>query len=333
MKNDSRVSIIIPVYNVEEYLKACLDSVIGQTYKNIEIIIVNDGSTDNSLEICKTYLDSRITIIDKENGGLSDARNKGVAASIGEYILFVDSDDIVHPNLVEELINILFEYECDISGCDKTEFLDEHTLKWHDNDCEIQIWNSDEIMRNLVGNYTDQLTMAQYKLYKRNLVVENPFPVGKIHEDEFTAYKILNGCNLFAYSKKKLYGYRKRNNSIMRSFNLNAEKDLVNAKQQIYRFYCDNIKDDRAKSRAYFLMLRNIELSYYKIIDSKVKTEFLDELVDVFKKAYVLESENKRELNVYEKLILAVFFYFRSGYILMEKIKRKIQRENNSTSI
>lgn len=316
------VSIIIPVYNVEKYVEECLDSVINQTYKNIEIVVVNDGSTDNSLQLCKKYTDPRIIIIDKSNGGLSDARNEGVKASTGEYIIFIDSDDVVHSDLVEELICNLLKYECDISGCDKVAFIDGTELKWCDDESGIQIWDSNEIMKNLVGNYTDQLTLAPYKLYRRNVIIENPFPVGKLHEDEFTAYKILYSCQSFAYSKKKLYGYRLRSSSIMTTFKLEAEKDAIDAKQEIYNFYCENIDDLRAVSRAYFLLMRTIELSYFKVVDCKGNKEYLNELINKFKTLHPIKSKYKRQLNIYEKIMLDLFFYSRPVYILIENIKR-----------
>ena len=113
------ISIIVPVYNVEKYLNRCIDSLISQTYQNIEIILVDDGSTDSSSEIVDGYLkkDNRIKVFHKDNGGLSDARNKGIEISKGKYLSFVDSDDYVTNTYIETLYNTIIEYEADISIC------------------------------------------------------------------------------------------------------------------------------------------------------------------------------------------------------------------------
>ena len=118
MEDDKIISIIVPVYNVEEYLNECLDSIKRQTYKNIEVILVNDGSTDGSKEICERYCknDSRFKLINQENQGLSETRNVGVRASIGEYIFFVDSDDVVKVDILEILLSFMAE-DVDIVGC------------------------------------------------------------------------------------------------------------------------------------------------------------------------------------------------------------------------
>ena len=116
----SKISIIVPVYNVESYLSNCIDSILNQTFKDFELILVNDGSTDKSLEICKHYknMDDRIFIIDKKNGGLSSARNAGLDIIKGEYIGFVDSDDYIHPQMYELLYKQIIENEADISMCE-----------------------------------------------------------------------------------------------------------------------------------------------------------------------------------------------------------------------
>jgi glycosyltransferase involved in cell wall biosynthesis len=324
MGNDIFVSIVIPVFNVEKYVGECLESVISQTYRNIEIVVVNDGSTDNSLQVCKEYSDSRIIIINKENGGLSDARNKGVEASKGDYIVFIDSDDVIHEELVEELVRDLKEYDCDASGCDMVSFSDAKEIPWDNDVRNVQVWNANELMSNLVGSYTSQLTTAPFKLYKREVVATNPFPAGRIHEDEFTAYRILSCCKRYAYSSKRLYGYRTRCDSIMATYNLKAEQDRIDAKYEIFDFYSKNIVDERARSRAYFLMLRNMELSYFEIFNVDRNISYLKELENKFKIMYMRGKNFQKHLNHYEKLMINLFYYFRPGYILIEKIKRKL---------
>lgn len=124
--NNKKVTIIIPVYNVEKYLSRCLNNVINQTYSNIEIILVNDGATDNSQVICEEYKkkDDRIKLLVKENGGLSDARNYGIPYATGDYIAFIDSDDMIHTSYIEYLLNLIEKYNGDISICGYQSFYD-----------------------------------------------------------------------------------------------------------------------------------------------------------------------------------------------------------------
>ena len=126
MKNIDLISIIIPVYNVEQYLSRCIDSVINQTYKNLEIILIDDGSTDDSGEICDEYAlkDNRIKVMHKQNGGVSSARNEGLDISKGNYIGFIDSDDFIEKDMYEFLYDLLTKNNCDISCCNKFIFKD-----------------------------------------------------------------------------------------------------------------------------------------------------------------------------------------------------------------
>ena len=320
--NNSIISIIVPIYNVEDYLKECIDSILRQTFKNIEIILVNDGSTDRSYEICKTFRDDRIILINKKNGGLSDARNKGVEASSGEYIVFVDSDDVIHHQLIEELAHNLFRYNADISGCNLVKFHDGETVNWACDNPEIQQWNSEEIMAHLVGEYSHELTVACCKMYHRSVILSHPFPSGKIHEDEFTSYKILGSCKSFIYSPKKLYGYRQRKNSIMSTYNLKSEIDKIEAKSALFVYYKTNVIDRHSIARAFFLLMRNIELSYYIIYSVNRHSEFLEELIEDFSDYYIKNIDIIKNLNIYERSILFIFYKSKFLYRLIEKVKK-----------
>jgi len=212
---DKLVSIIIPVFKVEKYLKRCIDSIISQTYKNIEIILVDDGSDDNCPKICDEYkkIDSRIVVIHKKNGGLSDARNYGIKEAKGEYITFVDSDDTIEQNYVDCLLETLLKNNADISVCG-------YMVKY-DNGKEIpnangkqMILNSKETLENML--YQRDFNVASWaKLYKRSLFNKIEFPVGKIHEDAFTTYKLVMKSKRIACDLKPLYNYMIRSNSIL----------------------------------------------------------------------------------------------------------------------
>ena len=162
------VSVIIPVYNVYDYLDKCLNSIINQTYKSLEIIIVNDGSTDNSKDIIEKYskIDKRITVINTKNNGLSVARNKGIDASHGDYLSFVDSDDYVDNDFIEYLVKLLEEYNSDISVC-----------SFYQNDSnnkkeEIIVYNKIEAMKECIA-YNNMYSSAWNKLYKKEILLQS----------------------------------------------------------------------------------------------------------------------------------------------------------------
>lgn len=213
------VSIIIPIYKVEPYLRQCLDSVINQTYTNLEIILVDDGSPDNSPQICDEYAtkDNRIVVIHKENGGLSDARNVGLDICKGEYISFVDSDDWVENAYIKVLYEILKKENADISICTYNSFIDGSapTPIHPSNQQKSFLWDSHETLIRLCKEETVGLIAAWGKLYKRQLFEYIRFPKGKLYEDAYVNYKLYSQCEKICYTSTPLYYYRIRNGSIM----------------------------------------------------------------------------------------------------------------------
>lgn len=214
-KVDPLVSVIVPVYNVEQYLKECVDSIIEQTYKNIEIILVDDGSTDQSPRICNEYKkkDSRVKVIHKNNGGLSDARNKGIDASNGSYIGFVDSDDWIEPNMYETLVEDLKDQASDISICGIYREYQNKTVQ--ERNKKEQLDRNDAIKELLKGNIIHD--HAWSKLYKKELFDNVRYPCGKVYEDIRTTYKLFLKCNRVSLVSPCLYHYRQRQGSIIRN--------------------------------------------------------------------------------------------------------------------
>ena len=177
------ISVIVPVYNVEEYLKECLDSIKNQTFTDFEVILVNDGSTDNSQEICKLYCeqDSRFCLINQENKGQSIARNIGVAESKGKFIVFIDSDDIVRVDMLDQLMNYMSD-EIDIVECDKTE--DIQYLNEKGKDIQVKELDSNEALYKCFNHAVSWSPVA--KLYRREIVEKIPFLENLIYEDFYT---------------------------------------------------------------------------------------------------------------------------------------------------
>lgn len=232
------ISIIVPVYNVEKYLPQCINSIINQTFKNLEIILVDDGSLDNSGKICDEFskIDSRIIVIHKENNGLSSARNAGLEIAKGDFIGFVDSDDWLDENMYETLLKLIKDNDSDISCCKfiKAAHSDEK-IPVIDNEI-IKSFTNIEGLNNFYTDLYTQTVVAWNKLYKRNLFNNVVYPTGKIHEDEGTTYKLFYKANKITYTNKPLYYYRTTPNSITtRKFN-KKRLDIIDVYDEKIKF-------------------------------------------------------------------------------------------------
>ena len=233
------VSIIVPVYKVEDYLSRCVKSLIKQTYRNIEIILVDDGSPDRCPELCDFWVeqDDRIRVIHKKNGGLSDARNAGVSIAKGEYIIFVDSDDWVDDTFVESLYLGAYNTHSDICECEiiKTDEMKKSLFLKGNEKSNAQCFEPEEALELLIQDSV----FHQYvwnKIYKRECIEGILFEIGKTNEDEFWTYQIFGKSNRITKIPNKLYYYFQRNDSIMgNSYNLKRLDALKEKKKrQVY---------------------------------------------------------------------------------------------------
>lgn len=213
------ISVVIPVYKVEAYISECIDSVLEQTYHNLEIILVNDGSPDSCPQICDEYAkqDSRIKVIHKENGGLSDARNAGLEIATGKWVSFIDSDDWIEPEFISTLLDTAKSNDADISVCAYTKVYEGGSSVKISADEDLKVMSSTQAMQDLFTYKKYGGVMTWNKLYKTKIFIDNKikFPVGKIHEDNFTTYKTYYYANKIAYIDTPLVNYRQRDDSIM----------------------------------------------------------------------------------------------------------------------
>lgn len=233
MKQDALISIIVPIYKVEEYLDACVESLVRQTYERLEIILVDDGSPDRCGLMCDMWAkkDERIRVIHKENGGLSDARNVGMRAATGAYIGFVDSDDVIHPQMYESLLFMMTETDSEIGCCHLTRDIAQctttvskyalqpaDTADQNKDDVHTvygtwRVFSKEEAIESLIRLECISVTVWN-KLYRREVLEYLEFPKGKYHEDEFWTYLVLEKANRIAYTDAPFYGYRERGDSI-----------------------------------------------------------------------------------------------------------------------
>ena len=271
------ISIIIPVYKVEKYLEKCIQSVINQTYENLQIILVDDGSPDNCGKICDEYAkkDHRIEVIHKSNGGLSDARNKGLEMAKGEYIGFVDSDDYIEADMYEVLYNLLKQYNADVSICNfYTVSQGKISIKNADNG--INEYNRIEILKEILLDKNIQ-SYAWNKLYKKELFDEIKYPIGKKYEDIGTTFYLLEKCNKVVVTGKSEYYYINRQDSIVNNVTESTITDYNELIMQRYDYIEENIKELSSYNKDY---LKRI----LKIAEKDIKS--LNEVGDYTKKKY-----------------------------------------------
>lgn len=210
------VSIVVPIYNVQPYLERCIDSILNQTYSNIEVILVDDGSTDKCPIICDDYAskDQRVRVIHKTNGGLSDARNEGIKSAKGDVVSFIDSDDWISSSFVEIMLRVMNDYNSDIVECDITkthEYIEEDEIVFEN---KIHNYTKKEALNLLVSDNV----FHQYvwnKLYKRAVIANVEFPYGKYNEDEYWTYKVFGRAGKVTKVENSLYFYYQRSGSIM----------------------------------------------------------------------------------------------------------------------
>lgn len=270
------VSIIIPVYKVEVFLERCVYSVMAQTYQKLEIILVDDGSPDSCGDICEKLAgkDERISVYHKPNGGLSDARNYGVARSCGKYICFIDSDDFVAPNYVEYLLNLMNKHDADISCCCmvKTETDTAAFCENKDLPAEL-VLTGKKACKRLVGDLDNVLVTAWGKLYKSEIVKMYPFPYGKKHEDEATTCKYYYESQTVAIGNQCLYAYYQNPQGIMRTLGTALNLDIIWALEHKARFFEEK---NEIKISKYAWRI----LYYYYLADSRAHNGRCDELIE-----------------------------------------------------
>lgn len=210
------ISVIVPIYNVEKYLARCVDSIVNQTYKNLEIILVNDGSPDLCHQMCDDYAekDSRIKVVHKKNGGLSDARNAGMAVAKGEYISFIDSDDYVSDDFFECLLDVMNKENSDIAECSVVKLYEDNRFDEFSDDLSVKTYDTQDAMSALIAENPFHQHVWN-KLYKTELVRDIPYAVGKLNEDEFWTYQVFGRANKVSKLNKTMYYYFQRNSSIM----------------------------------------------------------------------------------------------------------------------
>ena len=314
------ISVIVPVYNVEEYLEECLESIRKQTYQDIEVILVNDGSTDGSQAICEYFCqtDKRFRLINQKNQGQSVARNRGVKESVGQYILFVDSDDVINTNVLEVLLPYM-KTDVDIVECRMTRNKEEFYL----NKISTIVFegNSTEAIINCIS-FKEVKFCAFTKLYRREIVEKIPFLEGYIYEDVFTGINYLKHIRKIVVVDLNGYYYRVRPNSTMtKSFN---EKDLDIFKvgnQLIDSFKYD---EDMLPYIGYFMFY--LGHGHYLKDGINTKSPYVDLYEDFIRNAAFIAKQSKEVVQKYRLLRLYLFapkYYTTITYPIYKRLQNR----------
>mgnify|MGYP000030085872 FL=1 len=322
MKKDL-ISVILPIYNVSDYLDRCMESVINQTYRNIEIIMVDDGSTDGSALKCDEYKkkDDRIIVFHKENGGLSDARNYGIQRASGNFITCIDSDDFVDLDYIEYLYALLMKYNTKMSICQHRVLFDNGKIKENGKKGDEILSNKSCLERMLYHDVID--TSAWAKLYHRNLFDNVEYPKGKLFEDIGTTYQLMLQCDKIAVGYESKYNYIVRKGSIVNCSFSPKKLDLLEMTDKmaddVLKVYPDL---DRAILRrqvyARFSTLNQMRNS--KGFDSE-KKQMISYIKD--RKNVLLNDDNVPKRDVLAiKLLMCGYPAYKICWDLYEKIKK-----------
>lgn len=305
---DKLVSIIVPVYNVEDYLARSVDSVLSQTYNNLEIILVDDGSTDMSGAMCDSFAeqDNRIRVIHKKNGGLSDARNAGIEIAAGDYIGYVDSDDWIEPDMFELMVTNCEKYGAEVAACRYSRVYGDYTVN-ESTDLILHMTRDEALETYICENVERPIYNSVWsKLFKRELVKDYRFPVGKKSEDIMYTTKAFCNMNSCVYIDKALYNYVcDREGSIMAVKN---GQHMLDDELPFFREGVDYIRDhvsEELADKAFYHYCKRIMTYYMDFMrepDGKVYAEELVKLLKgektlirkVYSESFVKSADRKR---------------------------------------
>lgn len=269
-----KISVIIPIYNVENYLRRCVDSVLNQTYKNIEIILVDDGSSDNSGKICNGYekKDKRIKVVHKKNGGLSEARNHGLKIATGHYIGFVDADDFIETDMYEILLNKLLTHDADIVECRYKVIGGKKNNFAYDSEI-VHIFNTKSALKELILSRRLKTTVCN-KLYKKEIIENIIFPLNKFNEDVSWTYKVFANSEKIISIDISKYNYFNRQDSIRASLKYLSKIDWFYAFKERLEFIDRNYNSILNLAQKLFFIhiikeYRKIQLNNYLDRDKK----------------------------------------------------------------
>lgn len=313
------ISIIVPVYNVEKYLDKCVNSIVNQTYKNLEIILVDDGATDNSPKMCDEWAkkDDRIKVIHKANGGLSDARNTGIKNATGDYLAFVDSDDYIESDIYEVLYKMILRDNADLAMCSFKKVDEQGNDIETKNNVIAEVIGKKEFFERMMNDHSGFYVVAWNKLYKKCLFDNLEYPVGKLYEDSFVIHEVINKCDIISVTNKQLCNYLQNKNGITHRKVDIRNLDKFEFEYNRYKFFMQNGYDYLLKS-----LRQNVEDKYMRIfpelkINGKSEYKRYIEIRDMIDE---IMKDDKESFPLYKKMSIIPPILLRPLLTLKSKI-------------
>lgn len=282
------ITVVVPVYNVENYLEKCVNSIINQTYKNLEIILVDDGATDSSSKICDNLaeIDDRIKVIHKENGGLSSARNAGIDVAQGKYIGFIDSDDYIDDRMFEILYNSIIDNNADLSVCNYS-WVNEEGRAFNTTKLLDDSYSAVDVLSKYLLEDFASWVIACNKLYKTDLFSNIRYPIGKVNEDSFTIHRVLDKCDRISSVSDSLYFYFQRQGSITKTTFKLSKLDVVDSHFERASYYLNSDKFDKKDipiSKTLIMALRSYHSVCFGVESNDLDSEFKTKNKEIQKK-------------------------------------------------
>ena len=321
----AKISVIVTVHNSEEYLERCLNSILEQSFDDFKLIIVNDGSTDRSRDICEAYKekDTRIKIIDQEHMGSATARNMGIKESKDDFITFVDSDDYIHKDMLKTLYRTVNKHKSDIS-------VGQFELSYENIRIEDEELENDTIIKNnreatdlIVGEGNPNMILAIGKLYRRSLFEKIDYPEGKYNQDEFVTYKLLYRAKRVVINTDPLYYYTQSKSEISEeTYGLKILEKLQALKEAIDFF--EDLEEKQLETRARMRLVLSIQIDYYKVRDLiGDQKDILKKLKEEYDLAYKEVLKNAYKLTLRNKIMIRFFKFFPEAYCAVIKTSMK----------
>ena len=334
--NNDLISIIVPVYNVEKYIARCIETIIQQSYKNIEILLIDDGSTDESGKICddfgKKY--NNISVVHQRNQGLSKTRNVGIEMAKGKYIGFVDSDDYIERDMYEILYKNMVKYDADISVCDYIEITGNmKNVKKTNTNFETIIYDN---LETKIKELLTEETLNNYawnKLYNRELFNKIRFKENIKFEDVDIMYKLFYRANKIVYTSYVGYNYVQRYDSIMKTIDNNAIENLMDATNERYFFVEKNTKNLKRYNisrriytiyRYHALLARKNDINNYNSIKFKNEYKF-------FRDNYIYAKNSNMKILIFERIFMLILLINRNCFYYILKILYNIKQMKFNT--
>lgn len=328
MHKEELISVIIPIFNVEKYLGACIDSILAQTYTNLEILLIDDGSTDNSGNICDMYanMDERIRVFHQQNQGIASVRNRGVDEAKGVYIFWIDSDDYVSTTIIQELYDLLVKTDADMSICSYVQGSERDYVFKQNSEYRVESFDYKKGLELIYESHKFSFIMAASwaKIIKKSLYEGLRYPDGKIFEDIYMSHRLISKCKRITYTSKEMYYYYQWPESILGKKLYKAKLDYLGAFEERIHFFHE-LDLPKLEEKAKLQYLHALMWEYSRAKDILHDKNMIKYIKKEYRKYYTLGTENEEVAHETKGYMLSFYISpFCLDFLckVIEKLKR-----------